>query len=127
MLGHSEIDVCSIEPLPDDQLIPDTFNWADLGFVSPVYHQFSCGSCYVFSTTSALESQFMIRANMSGQPIRLSVQETLNCMQNGCGGGTLFEPMNRFVNEGVTLDRYDPYINEVSCMLKQRNQRMCLF
>lgn len=78
---------CSLDPQPNE-FIPARFNWADAGVVSPVIMQKGCGACYVISTTSAMESQYMILHKETGK-VRFSIQATLNCMANGCAGGSL--------------------------------------
>ena len=77
-----------------------------------MYHQFECGACFVFATTSALESQYMIRSKSSKAP-HYSVQATLNCMgDDPCGGGGLEEPMEFYVQHGVTEDHHAQYQNK---------------
>ena len=103
---------CQRERLDNEStVIPAAFSWQDQGKVSPVYFQYTCLSCYVFSTTSALESQYMMKYNYYKQ---FSVQETLNCMSGGCHGGLFPEPMNFMVNYGVTEEAYAPYQNQVT-------------
>ncbi|KAH9394368.1 hypothetical protein TYRP_004419, partial [Tyrophagus putrescentiae] len=99
---------CSVHPLPGEPELPNEFNWVDRKKVSNVYSQLSCGSCYVFSTVSALESQYMIVNNLTVAP-HFSVQAVLNCMENGCNGGSLYQPLEHFIKFGVTEDRNEPY------------------
>ena len=40
--------------------VPPTFNWADLGMVTPARDQGSCGACWAFSTTAVFESLILI-------------------------------------------------------------------
>ena len=64
------------------------FSWNDTGLLSPVKNQKSCGSCWAFSTTSALET-FMRKNNYN--VTRLSEQELVDCsVENyGCNGGLM--------------------------------------
>ncbi len=79
-----------------------------------------------------MESQYLIKANKTVRPqhamgfgpvdnsnqeqedVEFSVQATLNCMSNGCGGGSLQEPLEYYVNRGVTAYKNAPYKNTVT-------------
>ena len=43
--------------------IPDSFDWRDVGGVSAVQNQGSCGTCWAFSTIGAIESAWFQKAN----------------------------------------------------------------
>ena len=108
---------CSIEKLRGDKKIPKTFNWNDKGYVTSVRMQGQCGSCYIFSSVAAMESQYMI--NVKKKEIDFSEQALLNCVNNGCKGGWPYDVMKRMIMYGVSLEENAPYNSKVrkSCSL----------
>ncbi len=69
--------------------IPQNYDWADLGVVTPVKTQGECGSCWTFSTVGAMESHWNILGK--GRNITFSEQQILDCAgdfdNHGCDGG----------------------------------------
>ena len=65
-------------------------DWKEEGKVSAVKNQASCGSCWAFSTTGALESAYAIFKNKN---IQASEQELVDCSGSygnyGCNGGLM--------------------------------------
>lgn len=87
--------------------IKKNINWVKDGFVRPVKNQGSCGSCWAFSTTSALESMIDINLN---QKILLSEQELVSCSKKnfGCNGGWMHKAMD-YVKEKNGLFSVNDY------------------
>jgi len=68
--------------------IPDSVDWRTKGMVTGVKNQGSCGSCWTFSTTGAVESAWAI----AGNPLTsLAEQQLVDCAggfkNHGCNGG----------------------------------------
>jgi len=66
-------DSTDTPPVPSVTASPPALDWRNVNgasYVSPVKNQGSCGSCWAFAVTAALESQVMIAAG--GMPIDLS-------------------------------------------------------
>jgi hypothetical protein len=95
---------------------PSNWDWRDLGGVSAVKHQGSCGSCAIFAGTAALESIVMIN---EGIEYDLSEQQILSCRTFGYGcGGTWYSWTWDYVrNNGAAREWCMPYMadDEIPC------------
>lgn len=90
---------------------PKSWDWGDKGVVTEVKNQGNCGSCYCFSASAALESQWAIK---TGKLVNLAPQQFVDCAQflgnQGCNGGipsSLFESV-RIMGGQMAWDDY-PY------------------
>ena len=84
-------------------------DWRNTGVLTPVKDQGQCGSCWAFSATEQLESQYQ---QQFGSLIELSPQQLVSCDPNcgGCNGGN---PINAwfYVNNfgGQETEKAYPY------------------
>jgi cathepsin L len=91
--------------------VPDSINWVTQGAVTGVKNQGSCGACYTFSATGALEAQHFLK---TGNLVSLSEQNILDCSgsqgNQGCNGGAI-QYAFRYVqtNGGIDTEASYPY------------------
>lgn len=90
--------------------VADSIDWRKTGNVSDVKDQGSCGSCWAFSSTGALESAWSIQ---KGEMILLSEQQLVDCTNVkwgnlGCNGGWYYNSYDYLAN-GNTLETEDDY------------------
>jgi len=72
-----------------------------------------CGSCWAFATCNVLSDRASIFTNSIFKK-RLSVQQIISCLKDGCNGGNPEDVFNWFVNhELYTEDQYN-YLQEYS-------------
>jgi cathepsin F len=101
-----------------------SFDWRNHSpaVVTPVYNQGQCGSCWAFSITENIESQWALAGNTLTS---LSMQQVVDCDSNddGCNGGdppTAYE----YVISAGGLDSYSSYpytAEDGSCSFNSAN------
>merc|ERR1712194_653399 len=66
----------------------DEVNWVTKGGVTPVKNQASCGSCWSFSSTGAMEGAHFVA---SGKLLSFSEQQLVSCskLNHACNGGSM--------------------------------------
>ncbi|KVH93999.1 Cysteine peptidase, asparagine active site-containing protein [Cynara cardunculus var. scolymus] len=95
-------------------VLPLTQDWRKVGIVSPVKNQGSCGSCWTFSTTGALEAAY---AQAYGKSVSLSEQQLVDCAGDfnnfGCNGGLPSQAYEYIkYNGGLDTEEAYPYTGE---------------
>ncbi|KAK1698115.1 hypothetical protein QYE76_014812 [Lolium multiflorum] len=88
--------------------VPDALDWRQSGAVTGVKDQGSCGACWSFSATGAMEGINKIK---TGSLVSLSEQELVDCdrsYNSGCGGG-LMDYAYKFVVKNGGIDTEEDY------------------
>ncbi|ERM96203.1 hypothetical protein AMTRI_Chr09g34550 [Amborella trichopoda] len=103
--------------LPTNDL-PADFDWRDHGAVTPIKNQGSCGSCWSFSTTGALEGAHFLATR---ELVSLSEQQLVDCdhecdpsnpgaCDSGCNGGLMTTAYEYLLKAGgVEREQDYPY------------------
>ncbi|XP_047164775.1 pro-cathepsin H-like [Vigna umbellata] len=94
-----------------DAVLPPVKDWRQENIVSAVKDQGSCGSCWTFSTTGALEAAY---AQAHGKSISLSEQQLVDCAGHfnnfGCNGGLPSQAFEYIkYNGGLDTEEAYPY------------------
>jgi len=94
--------------LYSDKSLPASVDWVAQGAVTALKNQGSCGSCWSFSATGALEGAWQIA---TGNLVALSEQQLVDCStaNSGCGGGDMDLAFAFLKNQGVCSESSYPY------------------
>lgn len=94
-----------------DAELVETVDWVKDGAVTAIKDQGTCGACWAFSSTGALEGAYKI---VTGNLTSLSEQELVNGtngmnMNNGCDGGWMFTAFTFVKENGLATEESVPY------------------
>lgn len=93
----------------DGSALPDSIDWVDLGAVTPVKDQKSCGSCWAFSAIGALEGAAKLKNGVLKQ---MSEQQLVDCSKenDGCNGGLMDDAFQYAMTAAICSEESYPYL-----------------
>lgn len=107
---HVQAIFDTLKPRPEDlnMRYPESWDWRELGGVTPVTDQESCGSCWCFAATAATEANLRIN---EGVVYDLAEQQGLDCNEygSGCNGGWAGAAYSVYTDPGAVLEDCMPY------------------
>ncbi|KAF6140293.1 hypothetical protein GIB67_000341 [Kingdonia uniflora] len=127
--GVASNEVSETAPYLDVKELPESFDWREKGAVTYVKMQGTCGSCWAFSTTGAIEGANFIR---TGKLLSLSEQQLVDCdnmcdvkekdsCDSGCEGGLMTNAYNYLMRAGgLEEEKAYPYTSKKGeCKFKE--------
>ncbi|KAL6216223.1 hypothetical protein ACLB2K_009449 [Fragaria x ananassa] len=105
--------------------VPSSIDWRKNGAVTNVKDQGSCGACWSFSATGAIEG---INKIVTGSLVSLSEQELIDCDRvypnSGCNGGLMDDAFQFIIdNNGIDTEEDYPYQGADGTCNKQKLKR----
>ncbi|MGA8850020.1 MAG: C1 family peptidase [Dehalococcoidia bacterium] len=119
----SHLDEITVEMAAAFAALPSSFDWRDQGKVTLVKNQNPCGTCWIFGTTSVLESAVLIGENttydFSEQSVALCVDRSWVYLYDDSdepcgidpshGGGNSLMASEVFIKKGAVLESCNSY------------------
>ncbi|TMW51171.1 hypothetical protein DOY81_003787 [Sarcophaga bullata] len=87
--------------------IPSTKDWRKTGCITAVKDQKSCGSCWAFASTGALEAHYCLKFK---KKVIISEQNLIDCStkNSGCNGGSMI-PSFEYIRDNKGINPEDKY------------------
>lgn len=112
--GSKKDNIKVRKPVKLADLSSTYLNWNDFGVVTPIKNQGQCGSCWAFSSTETIESEWAMQGNGLWE---LSPQQIASCVStcDGCGGGWQTDAYEYLINGTIPLASawYAPYMQSM--------------
>jgi C1A family cysteine protease len=114
----SHLDQLPVEGLHTPYALPSRYDWRDSDKVTPVKDQNPCGTCWVFGTTTVLESAVLIGESaafdFSEQSVALCGDRSWVYLYDGStdpcmAGGWSWLASEVFIKKGAVLESCNPY------------------
>jgi len=114
----SHLDQLPVKGLPTPRALPSSFDWRDSGNVTSVKNQNPCGTCWIFGTTTVLESAVLLNESveydLSEQSVALCVDRSwvymyANSSDPCMAGGWSWLASEVFIKKGSVLESCNPY------------------
>jgi C1A family cysteine protease len=114
----SHLDEIPVQRAATFAALPSSFDWRNQGKVTAVKNQNPCGTCWIFGTTSVLESAVLIGENITYD---FSEQSVVLCMDRSwvskydhstdpcMAGGWSWLASEVFIKKGAVLESCNPY------------------
>ena len=89
----------------------DWRNYNNNNYVTPIKEQGTCGACWAFAATAALESKILITQNTPSHDMDLSEQVLVSCSDAGnCIAGSITAASDFLSNYGLPPESLYPYV-----------------
>ncbi|TPP61293.1 Cysteine protease [Fasciola gigantica] len=110
MSPESELLSDGISYEAEDNDVPTSIDWRKYGYVTEVKNQGGCNSCWAFSTTGAMEGQYVKKFQTR---VSFSEQQLVDCStisgNHGCRGGGMRRAYEYLKKNGLQAESSYPY------------------